>query len=49
MFLSNITVEDWYNHQISNLLQKNNENKRKDKVGNNKYAYRGKINPTNEL
>ena len=21
------TVEDWYNHQISNLLQKDNENK----------------------
>ena len=22
-----LTVEDWYSHQISNLLQKNNKNK----------------------
>ena len=22
-----VTVEDWYSHQISNLLQKNNKNK----------------------
>ena len=25
------TVEDWYNHQISNLLQTKNENKTIDK------------------
>ena len=45
-----ITVEDWYSHQISNLLQKNNKNKTERPLWDTKYKHtREIINRTKQI